>query len=185
MYEKGRKRGQRWKIGERTRLKEEILFWKSLLEFISLEERGVDCSDNLFQSLDSLCRKYKLPNYERILEMKPQIVNDTCIFARKREDEINIYNLMNCLIKDIQTALDVSKDKEAVYRILTVLHNLPKAMHGRNILNEHCNLISYNDALLYAQGYMDEKMKEKYKDYIKNLTVLKNINEVIEEYGQE
>jgi hypothetical protein len=165
VYEKGRKRGERWRLGERKRLREEILFWQSLLEFISLEKRGIDCSAKLFQSLDSLCRKYKLPNYERILKMKIQLVNDTCIFERKREDEINIYNLMNCLIKDIQTALNVSKDKEVVYRMLTVLHNLPKAMHGQNILSEHCDLISCNDALLYAQGCMDEKMKEKYKEY--------------------
>lgn len=165
-YEKGRKSGQRWRIGEKKRLEEEILFWQCLLELISFEERGVDCSENLFQSLDSLCRKYKLPNYERILEMKIQLVNDTCIFERKRGDEIKIYNLMNYLIKDIQNALEVSKDKEAVYHILTVLHNLPKAMHGRSILNEHCNLISYNDALLYAQRCMDEKMKEKYKEYL-------------------
>ena len=98
--------------------------------------------------------------------MKRQLVNDTCIFERKQEDEINIYNLMNCLIDDMQVALDVLKDKEAVYRMLTALHNLPKALHGRNLLNEHCNLISYNDALLYAQGCMDEKMKEKYKEYL-------------------
>ena len=73
---------------------------------------------------------------------------------------------MNCLIKDIQTTLDASKDKEAVYHMLTVMHNLPKAMYGRNILNEHCNLISYSDALLYTQGCMDEKMKERYKEYL-------------------
>lgn len=166
VYEKGRKRGKRWRIGERKRLKEEILFWQSLLEFILFEERGIDCSENLFRSLDNLCRKYKLPNYERILKMKIQVVNDICIFERKRKDEINIYNLMNCLIKDIQTTLDASKDKEAVYHMLTVMHNLPKAMYGRNILNEHCNLISYSDALLYTQGCMDEKMKERYKEYL-------------------
>lgn len=165
VYEKGRKCGQRWRIGERKRLREEVLFWQRLLEFILLEERGIECSEKLFQSLDSLCKKYKFPNYERILGMKIQLINETCIFERKREDEIKIYNLMNCLIKDIQTNLDVSKDKEAVYRTLTVLRNLPKAMHGRNILNENCNLISYSDALLYAQGCMDEKMKEKYKEY--------------------
>ena len=164
VYEKGRKSGQRWRMGEKKRLLEEVLFWQQLLEFISLEERGIDCSEQMFQSLGNLCRKYKFPNYERILKMKHQLVNDICIFERKQEDEIKIYNFMNCLIKDIQTALEVSKDKEAVYRMLTVLHNLPKAMHGRNILNEQCNLISYNDALLYAQGCMDEKMKEKYKE---------------------
>lgn len=165
LYEKGGKRGKRWRTGERKRLSEEVLFWKSLLEFISLEERGIECSERLFESLGSLCKKYKFPNYERILEMKDQLVNDTCIFERRQEEELKIYNLMNCLIKDMQTNLHVYKDKEAVYHILTVFHNLPKAMHGRNVLNENCNLISYSDALLYAKGYMDEKMKEEYKEY--------------------
>lgn len=45
------------------------------------------------------------------------------------------------------------------------LHNLPKAMHGSNILNENCNLVSFNDALVYAKGCMDEKMKQEYREY--------------------
>lgn len=61
--------------------------------------------------------------------------------------------------------LDVHKDKEMVYRILAVLYNLPKAMHGCNILNNGSNLISYKDALSYAKGYMDEKMEKEYQSY--------------------
>jgi hypothetical protein len=38
-------------------------------------------------------------------------------------------------------------------------------MHGPNILNDSCNLVSYGDALLYAQRNMDATMKEKYKEY--------------------
>ena len=38
-------------------------------------------------------------------------------------------------------------------------------MHGKNILNDGCNLVSYNDALLYAQGCMNEGMKEVYREY--------------------
>lgn len=166
VYEKGRKCGKRWRIGEKKRLKEEILFWQSLLDYISLEERGIESSEILFQNLENLCRKYKLPNYEKVLVMRPQLVQDNCIFVRKREDEINIYNFMKCIISDIQDVLDISKDKETIYNLLMILHNLPKAMHGHNILNEHCNLISYKDALIYAQKCMDDKMKEKYKEYL-------------------
>ena len=66
---------------------------------------------------------------------------------------------------DNQAFFDFAKDKEKVYHILVILHNLPKAMHGKNILNDGCNLVSYNDALLYAQGCMNEGMKEVYREY--------------------
>lgn len=166
LYEKGRKNGKRWKIGERKRLIEEVLFWQTLLDFISLEKRGVECSEKLFVSLGSLCKKYKFPNYERILEMKDQLINNTYIFERKQEEELKIYNLMNRLIKDMQKELCMYKDKETFYHILAVIHNLPKAMHGRNVLNKNCNSISYSDALLYTKEYMDEKMKEDYKEFL-------------------
>lgn len=165
LYEKGRKVGKLWRIGERKRLREEVLFWWQLLDFISLEKNGVDCSEKLFDILGSLCKKYKLPNYEKVLAQKSELINIDCIFERQQYAELKIYNLMKCLMNDMQTNLDVYKNKEKVYRILTILHNLPKSMHGRNILNENCNLISYDDALLYAQGYMDEKMKQEYREY--------------------
>lgn len=161
LYEKGRKGGKLWRIGERKRLSEEVLFWKSLLNFILIEENGLECSEKLFDSLENLCKKYKFPNYERVLEKKEELVNSNCIFERKQEEELKIYSLMRCLMKDMQINLDIYKDKEKVYRILTILHNLPKAMHGQNILNENCNLVSYDDALLYAQWSMDEKMKKE------------------------
>lgn len=165
LYEKGRKSGKLWRIGERKRLNEEVLFWKNLLDFILIEENGIECSEKLFDSLENLCKKYKFPNYERVLEKKRELVNSNCIFERKQEEELKIYSLMKCLMKDMQINLDIYKDKEKVYRVLTILHNLPKAMHGQNILNENCNLVSYEDALLYAQWSMDEKMKQEYKKY--------------------
>lgn len=165
LYEKGRKSGKLWRIGERKRLNKEVLFWNNLLDFILIEENGLECSEKLFDSLENLCKKYKFPNYERVLEKKRELVNSNCIFERRQEEELKIYSLMKCLMKDMQINLDIYKDKEKVYRILTILHNLPKAMHGQNILNENCNLVSYEDALLYAQWSMDEKMKQEYKKY--------------------
>lgn len=165
LYEKGRKNGKLWRIGERKRLSEEVLFWLDLLDFISLEENGIDCSEELFDRIEKLCKKYKFPNYERVLENKEEIVNDNCIFDRNQAEKMKIYSLMKCLLKDLQTNLDVYKDKKKAYHILTILHNLPKAMHGSNILNENCNLVSFNDALVYAKGCMDEKMEQEYREY--------------------
>lgn len=165
LYEKGGKNGKLWRIGERKRLSEEVLFWQDVLDFISLEENGIDCSEKLFGRIEKLCKKYKFPNYERVIENKEKIVNDNCIFDRMQEEEMKIYRLMKFLMKDLQTNLDVYKNKEKAYHILTILHNLPKAMHGSNILNENCNLVSYSDALVYAKKCMDEKMEQEYKEY--------------------
>lgn len=165
LYEKGRKNGKLWRIGERKRLSVEVLFWQSLLDFISLEEKGIDCSKKLFDNLENICKKYKFPNYERILEKKEELLNSNCIFKRKQDEELKINSLMKCLMNDMQKSLDVYKDKDKVYRILTILHNLPKSMHGRNVLNENCYILSCDDALLHAQGCMDEKMKQEYKKY--------------------
>lgn len=164
-YEKGRKDGRYWRIGERKRLGEEVLFWQSVLEFIADEERGIECSDKLFERIEKLCKKYKLPNYERVLKMRDELITSTCIFERKREEEIKICRLMKSLFLDMQKNLEVYKKKEMVYSILVILHNLPKAMHGKNILNDSCNLVSYNDALLYTKRCMNEKMKEAYREY--------------------
>lgn len=164
-YEKGRKIGSCWRIGERKRLIEEVLFWQSLLEFIEDEEKGIECSDKLFKRLEKLCKKYKLPNYEKVLSMKNELLNSNFVFERKKDEERNICRLMKALFLDMQKNLNVYKDKERVYLILVILHNLPKAMHGRNILNNSCNLLSYSDVLLYTQGYMDKRMKEEYREY--------------------
>lgn len=75
--------------------------------------------------------KYKLPNYERVLRKKNDLINSTCIFERKKEEEINICRLMKSLFLDMQKNLEVNKNKEMVYQILVILHNLPKAMHGK------------------------------------------------------
>jgi len=164
-YEKGRKVGRCWRIGERKRLREENLFWQNLLECIQNEKNGIDCSDKLFQQIENLCKKYKFPNYERVLRKKDELINSTCIFERKNEEEKKICGLMKSLFLDMQKNLEVYKNKEMVYHILVILHNLPKSMHGKNILNENCNMVSCNDALLYAQRCMNEKMKEAYREY--------------------
>ena len=159
LYEKGGPEGKRWKIGERKRLREQVLFWQNVLEFISNEENGIECSEKLFENLKRLCSKYKLPNYDRILEKKDELINSDYKFVIDKAEELKIYNLMKDLLLDLQKNIDNYKDKEMSYRILAALHNLPKSMHGRNVLNDSCNLILYSDAIRYAQGYMDEGMK--------------------------
>lgn len=80
LYEKGRRNGKVWRLGERKRLKEEVLFWREVLNFISEEKKGIECSEKLFERLERLCKKYKFPNYERILEEKERLEDFNYVF---------------------------------------------------------------------------------------------------------
>lgn len=48
---------------------------------------------------------------------------------------------------------------------LSVAHNLPRAMHGCNRLNEKSNSVTCEDALTYTYNCMDDNMKNKYAKY--------------------
>lgn len=166
VYEKGKTGGRIWKPGERRRLREELFFWRDILEYVSMEEKGIDCSERLFRAMNSMCEKYKLPNYERILKLKEKIVKDTCVFETDKEEEIKINQLMLKLLNDAEKNLRYFKGKAMVHRILCILHNFPKVMHGNNILSRNCHPISYQNAWTYAQGYMNDKMREEYGKYL-------------------
>lgn len=166
VYEKGRASGRLWKLGEQKRLREELFLWRELLEFVSMEEKGIDCSERLFDDMDNMCKKYRLPNYERILELKKEIAQDQCIFEINKEEETRINKLMLAMLSDAEKYLESFKGKEEVYRILAMLHNFPKVMHGNNILNRNCRPISCQNAWVYAQDYMNDKEREEYRRYL-------------------
>lgn len=167
LYEKGKKRGKVWRFGERKRLQTEIFLWEKILEYIKLEKEGTNCSENLFHNLEEVCKKYKFPNYERVLKKRNEIISSTCIFERREDEEEKIYSFMNQLLLDMKADINFYGGKENVYRMLAILHNLPKAMHGQNVLNEKGNVISYTDALNYAKGCMNERMQERYETFLK------------------
>lgn len=164
IYEKGGKRGKHWRIGEKKRLRDEVLFWNSLLEFVIEEENGINCSEKMFKSLEKLCKKYNFPNYERIIKEKDKLISTNEKIGRNK-NEIKIYNFIKKILYDLQKNLDTDKDKERFFHLLTVLHNLPKSMHGQTVLNANCNLITCEEAIIYAQGCMDERMKKEYKEF--------------------
>ena len=165
-YEKGRQRGKLWRLGERKRLREEVFFWKMILEFITAEENGIDSSDRLFELLERMCKKYNFPNYKRVLQKKSEMVNDKLLFRIKKEEEIKVKLFISRLLSDIDINLHRFRGKEEVYRLLALLHNLPKVMYGKNVLNKDFRPISCRDAFSYARGYMNNKMREEYKEYM-------------------
>lgn len=166
VYEKGRAGGRIWKPGERKRLREELSFWRELLELVAMEEKGIDCAERLFDSINTLCGQYKLSNYERIIKLQKEITGDQCFFEINKEEEGKINRLMLRLLSDAEKCLADFKGKERAYRLLAILHNFPRVMHGSNLLNRNCHPISFQNAWTYAQGYMNDKMKEEYSIYL-------------------
>lgn len=165
LYEKGRNSGRLWKIGERKRLREEILFWQKILDYISKEEKGIICSEELFENLEKLCKKYKLPNYGQILDIKEDLVNSNCAFERNKDEENKMRNFIEQLLLDMKKNVEDYKNKEMTYRILTILHNLPSTMYGKSILSNRLKCISYDEAINCAKNYMNEAMKKEYEKY--------------------
>lgn len=166
LYEKGRKNGKLWRFGERKRLKDEILFWQKILDYISTEKKGITCSKELFKNLEKLCKKYKFPNYERILLQKDELLKCNYKFKINKDEEAKINDFMKQLLSDMLKNLNDYKNKKSTYRLLSILHNLPKAMHGRNILCNYPHFLSYSDVLNNAKGYMNEKMQKEYEKYL-------------------
>lgn len=41
------------------------------------------------------------------------------------------------------------RGKEKAYRLLAILHNFPRVMHGSNLLNRNCHPISFQNARTY------------------------------------
>lgn len=164
-YEKGGGRGRCWRIGEKKRISKEVFLWINLLEFISAEENGIDCSERLFQEIERLCSKYKFPHYQKVLEKKWELINSNDRFETTKDEERNIRSLMKTLLLEMQKKLHVYKGKEEVYSILRILHNLPKAMHGKNILDEYSRILSYEGAMSFSRSWMDEEKRKKYEKY--------------------
>ena len=113
-YEKGRQGGKLWRLGERKRLKEEVFFWKMILEFITAEENGIDSSDKLFALLERMCKKYNFPNYKRVLQKKSEIVNDKLSFIIEKEEEIKVKLFIARLLSDIDINLHQFRGKEEI-----------------------------------------------------------------------
>lgn len=158
LYEKGGQRGRFWRFGEQKRLGKEALFWQRILEYIQIEKTGTDCSERLFVDLDKLCRKYRLPNYERILQMKEELSDSRYLYEVNEREAQSVHHIIACLLTEMEKNLTDWNGKARVYRIMAVMHQFPKVMHGKDVLNENCCQISYKQACRSAQGYMNHEM---------------------------
>ena len=66
-------------------------------------------------------------------------------------------------VTDLSLAVNDKGGKDKAYRILNVMHNLPRAFYGKDILGG-TEPISLKDAVDYARLSMTSEMKEKYID---------------------
>lgn len=165
LYEKGRGSGKIWRLWERQLLRDEISFWRILLDCASWGKNGQQCDEIIFGHLERLAKKYKLPHYIKALEHWEELYQRDAVFERDKEEEYKLTQFMERLLMDAGDCLQGYGNKERFYRILRVLHNLPKALHGKNILDTNFKSISYRDALRYAQGCMDKKMEKEYAEF--------------------
>ena len=81
----------------------------------------------------------------------------------KKEDTDKINDLLRNLLSDLSIAVIDKSGKDQAYRILNVMHNLPKAFYGKDILGGS-GRITVQEALEYACLSMTPEMKEKYID---------------------
>lgn len=161
MFEKGKKEGKLWKIGERKRLKKESSFWQSIIKHINLEISGMDFSDDIFDEMLMLAEVYDIKNYYRIFNMKNELKKYDDNIEYAEEDLKYVNEIFDELLFDFNLELTKLTGKKNAYRILEVMHNFPRAFHGRDVLGGG-EIISFEDAVKYSTWCMTDTMKSKY-----------------------
>ena len=175
VYEKGGKRGRFWRVGERKRLIDECNLWRKIITLIDLPERGEEEDRTFFQELEAIAKKYNNPNYQRICELKETLISEKETVDYRKEDVILVNNFLSDLLKDMAVELNKFDGKAKVYRIMAVMHNLPRVFYGKDALGESV-AIKIEDAIKYAAWNMSDDMREKYKEYMRDEGIYTNVS---------
>jgi CDP-glycerol glycerophosphotransferase (TagB/SpsB family) len=163
VFAKGRQEGRRWKFNEQNRLNSEIVLWNGIIRHIEAELKGEDNAEEFFEELRAVTYKYQLPYYLKICNMKEDLMIAYPSTECRKEDMDKINKLLLDLLSDLSLAVNDKGGKDQAYRILNVMHNLPKAFYGKDILGG-TGRISVQEAVEYASMSMTPEMKEKYID---------------------
>lgn len=150
VFEKGRKLGDSWVRGEKKLLSEECKLWRNLIEYASLESKGTDCSEEAIERLREICRKFTLPNYLRIITMQRDVIHDGNVFCIEEVKKNKLIGVMLGLLSDFEKCIVDKNGKPEAYNILRKLHNVPRALHGIDILGG-APPITFEDALKYLE----------------------------------
>lgn len=163
VFAKGSQEGRRWKFGEQNRLNAEIVLWNGIIRHIEAELKGEDNAEEFFEELRAVTYKYRLPYYLKICNMKEDLMIAYPSTECRKEDMDRINKLLLDLLSDLSLAVKDKGGKDQAYRILNVMHNLPKAFYGKDILGG-TGRISVQESVEYASMSMTPEMKEKYID---------------------
>ena len=149
IYEKGRQVDERWHLGEKKRLIDLCQLWKNLIKYAALEDTGIDCSDKAFSDLILICKKHKLPNYDRVIALRANLTESSNKFNLVESKKKLLIDLMLELIKTIEDSTENKDGKPLAYKALRKLHNIPRALHGNDELGNNIP-ITCEEALEYA-----------------------------------
>ena len=153
-YEKGCLDGERWHYKERNRLIDECRLWRNLLMYADLEMCRTDCSEKVFTELAEISKKYHLPNYEMILDIRDELINSDYSYKLADAGREMLTDRIIRLISEVETNVADRKGKVNAYKALHRLHNLPKALHGTDELGK-CFPITPEQAMEYSSNRED------------------------------
>ena len=150
-YEKGRQSGGMWLLHERSLLRDECALWKNLIGYAEMEYKQIDCSEKCFSDLKSICKKYDLPNYGKIIEKQDELVSSPDRFVVDDTKRNMIISRILELISEVEDCTKKINGKADAYRAMTRIHNLPGALHGIDALGGFPP-VSPEEAMKYSES---------------------------------
>ncbi len=164
VFAKGSREGNRWKFGEQKRLNAEMSLWKGMIRHIEAEVRGEDNAQEFFEELKEVTFKFRMPYYLKIYNMREQLMIAYPSAECNKEDIGFINAFLLRLLDDLSLAVNDKGGKDQAYRILNVMHNLPRVFYGKDLLGGS-GPVTVKDAVDFARLSMTPEMKEKYIDF--------------------
>ena len=149
-YEKGRPSGGLWHLHERSRLRDECTLWRNLISYAASEYDNIDRSEKCFSDLRNICKKYDLPNYDRVIGIQDELLASSDRFIVDIVKRDMVVDRILKLIVEVESSTKRMNGKADAYRAMTQMHNLPKALHGIDELGD-LPAISPEEAMKYSE----------------------------------
>lgn len=132
IYEKGFSSGHFWKRDEKNRIKDECALWLELVNLSdSVDKAGAE--KLAMDKLRDITKKYPLPNYEKLIELIPQVGNTALIFPAEEYDAAKDY--LVDIINRIACEVDYGTRK-STYALLEKAHNIPRYFYHEDLFGK-------------------------------------------------
>lgn len=146
VFEKDRESGLIWKKEDKNRLKDECELWQKMMELSEKEDQAA-AEKEAVSLLSEIIRKYKLPDYERIIELIPQN-NGTGLEFPEEEFELAKKHLQD-MIGKIDGEIELGNRKDA-YTLLRKAHNIPRYFYHEDVFGKGGG-IRFEDVLEWSR----------------------------------